>query len=82
MQSSSKFQHNSLQELKKKKRIINLLCKQEPSRIANTIWNNKRTTGGITIPDFKWNCQNIVKNSMHGLGIKTSLFDNRIEMKA
>jgi hypothetical protein len=50
MQFPSNSQHNSQRHGKSKSQIH--LEKQKP-RIGGTILNNKRTTGGITIPNLK-----------------------------
>ena len=51
MQFPSKFQHNSLQTWKKQ--FSTSYGKTKQLRIAKTIRNNKRTTGGKTNSDFK-----------------------------
>jgi hypothetical protein len=51
-----KIQHNSSQTWKEKFSTSyekNKTNKQKKNRIVKTILNNKRTSGGITIPDLK-----------------------------
>jgi hypothetical protein len=50
MQFPSKFQHNSLQTLKNH---FSTSYGKTKKQVAKTILYNKRTSGGIIIPDFK-----------------------------
>lgn len=51
MKSSSKFQYNSLQTLKRQ--FSTTYENHKNPRISETILNYKKTARGITIPDFK-----------------------------
>ena len=51
MKSPSKFQHIFFTDMERA--ILNFIWKNKILRIANTIVNNKGSSGGITIPDLK-----------------------------
>jgi hypothetical protein len=52
--------------------------KREKTRIAKTILNNKRTSGGIILPDKNKQNKNKTK---HGIGTETDMLINEIEVK-
>jgi hypothetical protein len=62
MQSSSKFQHSSSQTWEEQHSVSYEKTKQNktPNKIAKTTFNNKRTSGGIKIPDLKLYYKKIV----------------------
>jgi hypothetical protein len=51
MKTPSKSQHNSSKTWKEK--FSNSYGKAKKRKIVKTILNNKKTSGGITIPDLK-----------------------------
>ena len=53
--------------------------KKKP-RIVKTILNNKRTSGGIIIPDLRLHYRAIVKK-LHSTGSETDRFISGIELK-
>jgi hypothetical protein len=51
MQSPSRFQHSFFTIFESA--ILNFIWKNKKPSIAKTIPNNKRSLGGITVPDLK-----------------------------
>lgn len=75
VQFPSKFQHSSFQTFKKQ--FSNSYGKTKPKRV-NTVLNNKRTCGGITIPGFKLYYRAIVvKNALYWIKTDWSVEQNQ-----
>jgi hypothetical protein len=75
-----KIPTQSFTELERK--ICKLIWNNKKTRIAKTILNNKRTSDGITIPDLNSTITIVIKKKkLHGTGIVTDMYINRIELK-
>ena len=62
-----------------KKKMFSFIWKHEKPRLSKTILNNERTSGGITILNFKLYYKAIVIQIKHGVSTKTDTLTNCIE---
>jgi hypothetical protein len=60
--------------------ICTFIWNNKKLRIAKTLLKDKRTSGGITMPDLNLYYRAIVIN-LHGTGIVTDKYNNGIELK-
>jgi len=66
--------------IKIERAICKFICNNKKPRIAKTILNNKRSSGGITVSELKQYYRAIVIKK-HGIGTETDRKTSEIELK-